>query len=528
MLKVVTGAEMSEIDNYTIETLGLPGAVLMENASRAVCRVFLSELAAGEKPAVTVICGSGNNGGDGFCTARILAGWGFTVFPVHVGRIQSLKDDAKLYYNLLKKIGVNIITIKEDKDFAELQNALLQSGWLIDALFGTGLSRSIMGSAAKVLKICSGFQGKVLAVDIPSGINSNSGEVLGDVLPAHVTVTFGYPKWGHFLFPGAEFRGRLVAADIGLAPDSPNKNLLKGNLISSSFVKSNLPIRRQNAHKNQCGRLAVIGGCRHYLGAAILACRAALKMGTGYVTLYLPNYLEPITKIALPDIVTTGLMDIDGGFITAQSSDYAIDYIKDKDVLAIGPGLGSHATTKDFVIDVLEENKLPAVIDADGLNSLAGCKDLYRDPKIPWIMTPHIGEAGRLLEIPSQKVLQDPLGSLEALVDKFKAIVLLKGAYTLIMNTDKQVFVNTTGNPGMAVMGMGDVLTGVVSSLLSQGVPPWEAAVSGAYIHGLAGDIASENLGQNSITASDVVEKIPEAVRQIIQDSVKEHVSFIK
>ncbi|MCD4783576.1 MAG: NAD(P)H-hydrate dehydratase [Candidatus Eremiobacteraeota bacterium] len=527
-MKIVTGTDMASIDKHAIEEMGVPGPVLMENAARAVCRAFVYALQKGEKPAVTVISGSGNNGGDGFCTARILSCWGFRVFPVHVGRIQSLKSDASLNYRLLKEYGQEIISITSESDLERLDEVLKNSDWLIDALFGTGLSRQIIGTAGKVIERCRKFKGNILAIDIPSGINSDTGEIMGVVLPANLTVTFGLPKWGHFLFPGAGNVGKLVVADIGFPPEMLENDSIRGNLTTAEYVRKHLPTRPLNAHKGNCGKLTVIAGCRHLLGAAILTCKSALRTGAGYVTLLLPNYLEPLSKIAIPDIVTMGLTDMEGGFITTKAVDTALGHTRDNDAVALGPGMGRAPSTRDFVIDFLEENKLPVVIDADGLNSLAMHNDLKRDPDVPWIMTPHPGEAAKLLNRPIKKVLDDVVGTARELVEKYKAVIVMKGANTLIMDTDSKIFVNPTGNPGMATMGMGDILTGIISTLLAQRVSPFIAAVSGVYIHGLAGDLAAKDLRQESIIASDLVIKIPEALDLIKRAEVTERIKMLR
>ncbi len=527
-MKIVKGQEMASIDNRTISELGVPGSVLMENAARALCRALVKEIGANEKPPIVVLCGSGNNGGDGFCIARILSGWGFPVTPVHIGRLQSLKPDARLNYELLEKFGLKVIPVNDDKDLEKFKVIVNDSVWIVDALFGTGLSRIILGIAAKVLAYCKGLKKRILAVDIPSGVNSDTGEVPGDALKADITVTFGLPKWGHFLFPGAGYVGKLIVADIGFPAFLLEDDSIVGNLATAEFVKNVLPRRPLDAHKGNCGKLALVAGCKHFMGAGILASRAALRSGTGYITLFPPNYMEPYIKLAIPDIVTHGLTDMDGGFITTQASDVVLESLTSFDALAIGPGLGGMATTRDFVIDVLEDSKLPAVIDADGLNHLASCKDLDRDAKVPWILTPHPGETARLLDTTVANVLSDTISAARALSNRYNAVVVMKGANTLIVSPEGDIFVNSTGNPGMATLGMGDVLTGIIASILSAKVQPFHAAIAGVYIHGLAGDIAASSIGEESITSSDVIESIPKALVMIRRGLVQEKISTLR
>ena len=527
-MKIVKGNEMASIDNQTISELGMPGSVLMENAARALCRALVEEIGTEEKPPVMVLCGSGNNGGDGFCIARILSGWGFPVTPVHIGRLQSLKPDARLNYELLKKYDIEVVPVNDDGDLTRFKIIADKSDWIVDAIFGTGLSRIILGMAGKVLSYCKDLNKKIIAVDIPSGVNSDTGEVLGDALKADITVTFGLPKWGHFLFPGAGYIGKLIVADIGF-PEFLQKDVsLRGNLTTAGFVRNVLPQRPLNAHKGSCGKLALVAGCKHFMGAGILASRGALRSGVGYITLFLPNYMEPYIKLAVPDIVTRGLTDMDGGFITTQATDSVLESLSSFDALAIGPGLGGMATTRDFVIDILEDSKLPAVIDADGLNHLASCKDLERNPEIPWILTPHPGEAAKLLDTTISNILSDPVSAAQTLSARYNAIVVLKGANTLIVNPDGDVFISPTGNPGMATLGMGDVLTGIIASLLARKISAFHAAVAGVYIHGLAGDIAASDIGEESITASDVIESVPRALVMIRRGLVQEKISTLR
>ena len=527
-MKIVTGKEMAGIDKTTIEELGMPGPVLMENAARAACRAFVNYVGKEKKPGVVVLCGSGNNGGDGFCIARILSGWGFPVKVIFVGRIQSLKPDARLNFQLLEKYKVEVLSISNEQEVEDVKEMIGKADWIVDAIFGTGLSRQILGKTAKVLKISSQLSKKVMAVDIPSGINADNGEILGDVLKADLTVTFGLPKWGHFLFPGAGYIGKLEVADIGFPQYLVENDSLTGNITSADFVKSCLPTRKPDAHKGSCGRLAVIAGCKHFMGAAILSSKAALKSGTGYLTLFPPNYMEPYIKLAVPDIVTRGLTDMDGGFITTQASDIVLESLGAFDALAIGPGMGMKPTTGDFILDILEDNHLPVVIDADGLNHLALFDRLDRNPDAPWILTPHPGEAARLLKTDTGSILANPLESARSLAEKFNAVVVLKGANSLIVNPEGEVYVNPTGNPGMATLGMGDVLTGIISSLLARGVSPFKSAIAGVYIHGLAGDLVLEVLGEDGLTSSDVIEAIPKALLMIRRGLVEEKFMFLR
>lgn len=525
-MKVVTGSQMAEIDKKTIQEYGVLSLILMENAARAVCRTLI-EQTGNLRPPVAVLCSSGNNGGDGFCAARILKTWGFPVNLVHVGRSQTLKPDAEKNYKLARKYGLDVIQVREERELDKLVEAVDRSQWVIDALFGTGLSSPVRGIAAAALKKVSPMGKKCIAIDLPSGINSDTGEVLGDVIPADYTVTFGLPKWGHFIFPGAEFVGKLVVADIGFPSELINDPALKAELIPPEMVRQAVSPLPANSHKTTRGKLGVVGGSRNLLGAAIMTAQAALRTGSGYVQLYLPNFLEPTAKAAAPELVTRGLPDMNGGYLCSEATDMILQLLEKETAIAFGPGIGTLPFTRGFVLDFLEENKLPMVIDADGLNNLAKEENFTRNPEVPWILTPHPGEAARLLKTSTSEILKDPLGSLGEMVEKYQAVVLLKGANTLIMNTDGRIYINTTGNPVLSVIGTGDLLTGIIGSLLARGVEPFEAAAAGAYIHGLTGDLAAKLLAPEGITPPDMLTLIPEALQLIREEEPVEKVQVL-
>jgi ADP-dependent NAD(P)H-hydrate dehydratase / NAD(P)H-hydrate epimerase len=513
-MKVVTGRQMAGIDRTTIEELGMPGTVLMENAARSFCRTFV-EFIGGEKPHILILCGSGNNGGDGFCAARILSGWGFSVRIVHVGKESSLKADAKLNYELAGKYGVEIVTIDSEDKLHLLKNELEKCDWIIDALFGTGLEDPTRGTPEKALEIASTAGKKCAAVDIPSGINSDTGEKLGSVIKADLTVTFGLPKWGHFLLPGAEYRGKLVTTDIGFPSLLMESDEFPGEITTVEMVRNLLPLKSFSSHKSSNGRLSVLGGSRNLLGAAIMTGQSAMRAGTGYVTLHVPYSMEPFVKSAAIELVTMDLPDDGEGFFTENAAEKFFHQLENATALAIGPGIGKRESTGKLVMDVLRKNKLPVVIDADALNILAGENSIEFDRDIPWVLTPHPAEAARLLQVGTGEVLRDTLGSAKKIAVKYQAVVVLKGPHTLTVNPDGRVYVNTTGNPVLAVMGTGDLLTGIIGSMLARGIEPFKAAAAGVFIHGLTGDLAAHSISREGLIPPDLVEFIPLATETV-------------
>jgi ADP-dependent NAD(P)H-hydrate dehydratase / NAD(P)H-hydrate epimerase len=526
-MKVVTGQQMAKIDRTTIDELGMPGSVLMENAARLFCRAFV-EFFAGERLPILVLCGSGNNGGDGFCAARILAGWGFPVRIVHVGKESSLKGDARINYNLAVKFGLDIVTVESENNLNLLKSELERCEWIIDALFGTGLNEPVRGTAEKALEIASASGKRCAAVDIPSGISSDTGEKLGSVIKADLTVTFGLPKWGHFIFPGVEYRGKLVVADIGFPSFLTDSDEFRNEIISPEMVRNLLPVKLLGAHKSTAGRLAVLGGSRNLLGAAVMAGKSAIRAGTGYVTLLIPYSLELFAKAVSIELVTMGLPDDGEGYFTENAGEKFFQQTENDTALAVGPGLGKKEYTGKFIIEILKKNKLPSVIDADALNILAHYQEMDFNMSVPWVLTPHPAEAARLLQVRTSDILKNPVISAKEIAEKYHAVVVLKGAHTLVVNPEGKVYVNPTGNPVLAVMGTGDILTGIIGSMLARGIEPFRAASAGVFIHGLMGDLAAYSISGEGLIPPDMIDFIPLAIENIRRGEVKTGVGIIK
>lgn len=526
-MKVVTGSQMAAIDKQTIESLGMPSRVLMENAARAVCRTLVKYSELQRRHSVLVICGSGNNGGDGFCVARILHGWGFNVTIAHVGRSQTLKPDPEGNLNLAREYGVPVINVKEEGELEEFESKLKSCDWVVDALFGTGLSRQVVGIARKVLEMGEGYNKNCIAVDVPSGVDSDTGQMMGPVIPAKCTVTFGLPKIGQLIMPGASLCGKLVVADIGFPKNMLEDEKFRTELTTANMVRSFLKPRLMGMYKGTNGKLALVGGSRGTLGAIVMAAKSALASGCGYVRIYVPHLLETTAKSIAPDIVSEGLPDISGGYFKIDATDVVIQRTLINDAMVIGPGVGPWDFTHTMVVDVLEESKIPAVIDADGLTALAREEEVERDPTVPWVLTPHIGEAGRLLKKKNDQIASDPVGSAKELALKYKAVVVLKGPRTITASPDGRMYINTTGNPVLAVMGAGDLLSGIIGSLLARGLPDMEAAACGVYIHGLMGDVVAEMLHDEGVSPSEMIDYIPEAVRRIRECEVKENFEIL-
>ncbi|MFP4499222.1 MAG: NAD(P)H-hydrate dehydratase, partial [Vulcanimicrobiota bacterium] len=466
-----------------------------------------------------------NNGGDGFCMARILRGWGYPVKIVFVGSQEKLKDDALLNFKLAENHHIEIIKITDTNDFQNLENELLNSDWIIDALFGTGLAGEVRGVAADLMEFVSGFGLKCLAVDIPSGVNSNNGKVSGNVIPADITVTFGLPKKGHFIYPGAQYVGELFVADIGFSPEIIVNENIKTELVKDSTVACLIPPRPANSHKGTTGKVAVVGGSRNTLGAAVMAGKSSLKSSAGYVRLYIPASMEIPAKTLAPELVTIGLEDENGYFVKDSFEEFR-NQLQDSTAVVLGPGIGTKPGTVEFVKKIIETIDLPMIIDADGLNILARF-DLENAQR-NWVLTPHPGEAARLLNVDVQKIINDPLNTLNQLVRKYNCTVLLKGATTLIGEPGGNTRIDISGNPVLSVMGTGDVLSGITGSLLARGVEPFAAAWGGSYIHGITGDMAAEQWVGEGLLPTELIDFIPFAMEKIRCGENEDRITYIR
>jgi ADP-dependent NAD(P)H-hydrate dehydratase / NAD(P)H-hydrate epimerase len=505
-MKVVTAAEMKEIDRVTIHEHGTPGLVLMERAGTAVASHAM-ELFPGKK--FLVLCGGGNNGGDGLVAARSLCNNGFRVKALMLSKQDSLSPDCKAQYELADKAGVDIAFSKE------LTRADLHESVLIDAVFGTGLSKSVSGDLADLFRVVNDSAIPVIAVDIASGISSDTGEVLGEAIRADHTVTFGLPKRGHLLYPGAEYAGSLYVEDIGFPEELVKSETLKTGLISKELAASLVPPRPCNSFKGDYGHVLVIAGSRGKTGAAFMTAQAALRTGSGLVTLGVPETLLDIYQSRVMEEMTLALRDKGNGTLHQAAIDAILNFIsQNADVIAIGPGIGVTPATEKIVSQTVLSSAAPVVIDADGLNSLKDSRGILSKAKSPVVITPHPGEMARLLRstgISIADIEKDRIGTTLSFAEETGVYVVLKGVPTIVATPEGDAFINTTGNPGMATAGSGDVLTGIIASLLGQGLDAASASVLGVYLHGLAGDTAAAVLGEHSLIASDIISALPEA-----------------
>ncbi|KPK02582.1 MAG: hypothetical protein AMK71_01705 [Nitrospira bacterium SG8_35_4] len=527
MLKVATAQQMQDIDRVTIGKLGIAGIVLMERAGLSVVSRMNELYPAGK---VMVLCGSGNNGGDGFVIARELHNQGREV-EVYAVRPEKLKGDAKTNYDAAKKFGVNIHSMNE---FIPLDSKLMTPNSLIvDALLGTGLQDEVRKPLSDVINKVNDLGCPVIAVDIPSGISSDSGQVMGCAVRANLTVTFGLPKRGHFLFPGAASAGRLFVEDIGFLARLLDSEKIQVSLVHKPDAVALLPPRARYSHKGSYGHVLFVAGSRGKTGAALMAARACLKAGAGMVTIGIPESLVSAFQSRVTEEMILPLADTGRGTVSYTAADTILDFLgKRGSVLAIGPGLSVHDEIPRLVRLLVAESGVPVVIDADGLNALAGKTGILKKSRAPLILTPHTGEMGRLLQRSGikgqgsgeaaqihlrEEIEADRIETAISFAKKTKTYLVLKGAPTVTASPDGKAFINSSGNPGMATAGTGDVLTGMISAFLAQRMDPLEASVLGVYMHGLAGDAVAGEKGQHSLIASDIIRGIPSVFRLLKQ-----------
>lgn len=510
MPRVVTAAEMAAIDRYTIDTLGLPGRVLMENAGRAVFDILRARFQplAGKRAAV--FCGKGNNGGDGFVIARLLNEAGVGCDTFFLGNKSELPEDARANYLLLERLGYVIHAVHAEKPLPELSHY----DFLIDALLGTGVRGALQGSLAELVQHLNHCRRPLLAVDLPTGMNADTGAVAGPCIRAQTTVTFGARKQGLLFSPGREHVGELHVVDIGFPAIAYEIAAGQTYLLPRECMSQCLPERANDVFKNRVGQILVIAGSRGFGGAARLTATAALRAGAGLVVLAAPESLLPAIEAATAEVIKLPLPEHEGA-IASSAIDLLDERLAWANVVALGPGLGTSAAAKELVRHVLRTFTGIVVLDADGINVLASELELLRESVSRIILTPHPGELQRLLRSAPELMAATPVETARRVAKELGHVLVLKGAPSVIGLPSQDVLINSTGNAGMATAGSGDVLTGLIAGLAGQGLAPAKAASLGVYLHGLAGDLARNQRGMWSMLASDILHQVPQAFLQI-------------
>lgn len=520
---LVTAAEMQSLDRATIEERGVPGEILMESAGRALIRPTLALRRAGGRPRgpIVALCGAGNNGGDGFVLVRHLQAEGFAAEAILVGSPDRLPPDAARNWERLERAGAPRRVVDPNDEAFDWAALLDGASVAIDALFGTGLKREITGGYARLIERLNAARATglaVVAVDMPSGIAAETGGVLGVAVEADHTVTISLPKIGLALEPGASHAGTIEVARVGIVDPDPARRP-SAELWSARAAADRLPRRPRTGHKGSFGHVLVVAGSTGKTGAGALTSRAAARAGAGLVTLAHPTGVEAELGALPVEVMSAPVAATPGGALSRAGEKAIDELVAGRDVVALGPGIGTAPDTVDLVRHLVATIERPLVIDADGLNALVGQLERLRDRRSPTVLTPHPGEAARLLDTSAGELNQDRVGAARRLAEVSGAIVVLKGARTVVADAEGRVAIVPTGGPALASGGTGDVLTGIVAALLATGRDAFEAAALAAWWHGAAADALPAGRLGFGLLASELADALP-ATAATLRDRV--------
>jgi hydroxyethylthiazole kinase-like uncharacterized protein yjeF len=532
-MKVLTAAQMREADRLTTERYGISGLQLMENAGVAIAEFLREKFAGLAQRKIVVLCGKGNNGGDGLVVARLLKESGCSPEVILFADPGAVEGDAGANLKRWQKGRGELRAVTSSAEWDTARTALDKADLIVDALLGTGLRGPVEGllgsvitdvNAARVGSGAKGARASVISVDMPSGLTSDAQDFGGPVVAADFTVTLTAPKLGQLVLPRAFSCGVLVVRSIGTPPELLESDPhLKMHWLEPGEFRG-LPLARDPAsHKGSYGHALIVAGSLGKSGAAVLAARGALRSGAGLVTVATPLDVLPVVAAGAPEMMTAPLAATEAGTASLRNLDYGrfAEIARDKSLLAIGPGLSTHSETQQFIRNVVTETELPVVLDADGLNAYADMSDQLNQRHTPLLaLTPHPGEMARLLGVTTKDVQARRLEIALEAAGRWRAYVILKGYHTIVATPSGNVYINSTGNPGMATGGTGDVLTGILAGLTAQfGTEDWVRVLGlGVYLHGLAGDIAASRVGEAPLIATDLIEAMPEAWSRILAE----------
>lgn len=478
--------QMQQLDKNTIEKIGIPSLVLMERAALSVAQVIMERFNVNTK--IIVVCGVGNNGADGVAVARILSEYGY---EPHIYLVDKKKASEELtkQIEIAKHRKITFVPTIDEKEYDVV----------VDAVVGIGLSREIDGDFEDAVSTINNMTATVISVDIPSGVDATTGALWGKAVQADITVTFGYMKMGIMLYPGANYAGEIKVADIGFV-DKDLVNKRECNFTLTTADLKVLPQRVADSHKGTYGKVLVIAGSCDCAGAAILSAKSALKSGCGMVMVYTHKDNRNIISTAFPEALVSGYEEFEVGKLQKN--------IEWADSIVLGPGMGVDNISKSIVEYVLENSKCPIVIDADGINIMAENKALLKYLRPNAVVTPHLREMSRLIDKDVTEIKGNIVDICKSFASENNCVCILKDARSIVAKSLQRVYINSVGNSGMATAGSGDVLTGIIASLLAGGMGCFNSACYGCLIHGIAGEMASKNLGQRSVIASDILENI--------------------
>ncbi|MGB9694790.1 MAG: NAD(P)H-hydrate dehydratase [Caldisericaceae bacterium] len=504
-MKIAHAKEIAYFDSLAKEKYGITSELLMENAGNAVYNVIRRHTTI-EGKRFAVFCGTGGNGGDGFVAARKLASEYGNVSVFIVGDKGKINGASLANLNRLAGFPIEVLEISHINRIVE--TAIMNSDVLIDAIFGVGLSRPLEGIFEDIVNEINRSNKFILSVDIPSGINADNGNIMGVAVKASCTVTFGLPKLGEFQYPGADYVGELYVSKISYPPEITESLEINTELN----IPNPLPQRKRDSHKGDFGKALFISGSRNYLGAPFFNSLAFLKSGGGVAILATISSIASITTTLAREVITMPLVETDSGTISYKNLNALLDKAEQVDVVAIGSGLGQNAETEELVLELLRKINKPIIIDGDGLTMISRNTNLLSGLDKEIILTPHLGEFARLTNVAIDDIKQSKFNYLYETANKLKATIILKGAFSLIGCKNGKIFVNPSGNSGMATAGSGDVLVGIIAAMIGIGQGAEESSKLGTFIHGLSGDMQARKIGEDGLTASDILQGIPEAI----------------
>ncbi len=512
---ILSAEQMQRFDRITIEEIGVPGIVLMENAGIGCVNIILNEFIQEIKKGILIIAGPGNNGGDGFVIARHLFLKNYDVKVVILSKKEKFKGDALLNLRAILGLGLDVTEITSENELQRITDLFNWPGLIVDSIFGTGLKRELTGHFRGVVEQINSADAKVFSVDIPSGLSSDTGKVLGICVKADVTGTMAFAKIGHVNYPGRLYTGKLHIIDIGIPKSICNKENIKGEFFELDDCKSLFHLRPVDGHKGTFGHVLIVGGSRGKTGAVCLSAIGALRAGAGLVTVASPRSSQFIIAQKLTEAMTEGLSESSDGQPIKEAFDELMKLVERKKAACIGPGLGLSDEAFTFSQKVAVYCPVPLVIDADALTALTGCVEILKDAKSERILTPHPGEMARLLRCTAKDVQENRLEVAITLSRDTGAVVVLKGYSTIIASPTGRFSINSSGNSGMGTGGMGDTLTGIIGALLAQGYNAFDAARIGVFAHGLSADYALQIKGPFGYTATEAANLLPKVWQRI-------------
>jgi len=512
---IVTASEMAQLDRKTIEEVGIPGIVLMENAGRGAAAFYREIIPDLVERRITIVAGSGNNGGDGFVLARLFHEQSANVRVVCLRPPEKLQGDALTNFRILSKLAVQVLVWDEEYDFDSQLKWIEEADVIIDAILGTGLNNEVRGLYRDLIEAINKMQKTVLAVDVPSGLDASTGKILGTAIRADATATFGLPKIGQVIEPGEEYVGKLKVVDIGIPANVVKSGNIQRWWLREEHLCGWLRLRTASAHKGHAGHVAVLSGSPGKTGAATLICEGAAHVGAGLVTLFIPASLNPIVEVKLTEAMTYPIAETREQTPAQAALPEILSFLQGKQAFAMGPGISLHPETQELVKLLLLNAPCPMVLDADALTILAGQRELFKQAGQPLVLTPHPGEMARLIHGTTQDVQQNRLDIAAEFSRNYGVTLVLKGHRTVIAAPDGRLAINGSGNPAMASGGMGDTLTGMLAGFLGQGLEPFRAACLGVFVHGAAADRRIAKVASRGLLASHILAEIPHVIGRL-------------